>query len=167
VALRVEPLSSGHNRVSFSCGESALDDYLRTTASQDARRHIASVFVAIDTDSGRVAGYYTTSGTSFARDDLPEKERKRLPRYPVPAALIGRFAVDETHQGKGIGRFLLFDALTRVVRASTDVAAWGVVVDAKSERAAQFYEKYGFRRFPNQPFRLFIPLATVEAALPR
>jgi len=39
-----------------------------------------------------------------------------------------------------------------------------VIVDAKTERVKIFYERLGFRPFPSQPLRLFMPLATVAKA---
>jgi hypothetical protein len=41
----------------FSCGEEALDRYLRTEATQDIRRRIASCFVAIESATGCLAAY--------------------------------------------------------------------------------------------------------------
>jgi hypothetical protein len=39
-----------------------------------------------------------------------------------------------------------------------------VIVDAKDENAATFYEHYGFRRFDDPPLRLYIMMATIAAA---
>jgi hypothetical protein len=43
----IEPLGSHHDRAAFSCGDDALDAYLQQRASQDIRRHVAQVFVAV------------------------------------------------------------------------------------------------------------------------
>ena len=107
----VEPLGSQHDRASFSCGEPALDSYLRRQATQDARRRIAQVFVVVGDVPGEIIGYYTLSAASFEKDRLPADLARRLPHYPVPAVVIGRLAVDRGHQGRGLGEILLLDAI--------------------------------------------------------
>ncbi|MDD9997874.1 MAG: GNAT family N-acetyltransferase [Rhodospirillaceae bacterium] len=160
--LKVEPLGPHHDRASFSCGEPSLDRYIRRQASQDARRRVARVFVAPGCPPGRIAGYYTLSAASFERDDLPAATAGRLPHYPVPAAVIGRLAVDLRSQGSGLGEILLLDAVRRVVRAGDALGVYAVVVDALHERASAFYERYGFMPFPSRPLRLYLPLRTFE-----
>lgn len=162
----IEPLAAHHDREAFHCGEPALDAYLRRQASQDVRRRVAQVFVAVGDKPSQIAGYYSLSATSFERAALPPELAKRLPHYPVPAALLGRLAVDEAHQGRRLGEALLLDAARRVLRASAALAVYALVVDAKNERARGFYERYGFRRFPDTPSRLFLTLDTfVKAGL--
>lgn len=158
--LVIEPLGRHHDRGSFACGEPALDDYLRHRASQDARRRVARVFVAVDEPPEAVAGYYTLSAAGFEKAELPTDLAKRLPHYPVPAVVIGRLAVSRAFQGRGLGESLLLDAIRRIVRASAEIAAYAIVVDAKNDAACTFYERYGFRRFPSAPHRLFLPLQT-------
>ena len=87
---RIVPLDSkAHDRAAFSCGAPELDRYIREHASQDVKRDVARVFVAVQTGAPSVCGYYSLSATSFQRDNLPADEARRLPRYPVPAALLG------------------------------------------------------------------------------
>ena len=160
--LTIEPLDPNHDRASFSCGEPSLDHYIRRRASQDARRRVARVFVATHHPPERIAGYYTLNAASFEKDDLPAELAKRLPHYPVPAAVIGRLAVDLRNQGSGLGEMLLLDAIHRIVRASDTIGLYAVVVDALHDRASAFYERYGFAPFPSQPLRLYLPLRTFE-----
>jgi ribosomal protein S18 acetylase RimI-like enzyme len=157
--LVIEPLGPHHERTAFSCGEPILDSYLQRQASQDIRRRVAQVFVAV-CGGGSIAGYYSLSAASFQKDELPPALAKRLPHYPVPAAVLGRLAIDRAQQGRGLGEMLLLDAIRRVVRASTTIAVYALIVDAKNERAQAFYERYGFRAFASQPGRLFLPLET-------
>lgn len=158
----IEPLGE-HDRSAFACGSDALDHYLRTHASQDVRRLVANCFVVVDTATGDVAGYYTLAATSIPADDLPPEMRKRLPRYPVlPAALVGRLAVDMHFHGKGLGSTLLADAALRVLKG--DVKALAVIVDAKNEDAAAFYRHQGFQPLLSRPASLFLPLGTIRKA---
>ena len=160
--LTVEPLAPHHDRASFSCGEPSLDRYIRRQASQDARRRVARVFVVSGEPPERIAGYYALSAASFEKDNLPEGLAKRLPHYPVPAAVIGRLAVDLRSQGSGLGEVPLLDAIHRVVRAGDTIGVYAVVVDALHDRASAFYERYGFVPFQSQPLRLYLPLRTFE-----
>lgn len=166
VDFTVEPLGPEHDRAAFRCGEPALDAYLRERAMQDLRRRIARVYVARGDHSGAVVGYYTLSAASFRRDDLPADVAKRLPHYPVPAAILGRLAVDQHYQGQGIGGQLLLDAFGRVLAASRLLAVQAVIVEAISDDAKAFYERHGFQPFPDQPRRLYIPLARFERITP-
>ena len=158
----IEPLGSHHDRTAFSCGAPALDSYLQRQASQDVRRRVAQVFVAVGDAQGKIAGYYSLSAATFEKDELPPALAKRLPHYPVPAAVLGRLAIDRGQQGRGLGETLLLDAIRRVVRASTTIAVYAIIVDAQNERAQTFYERYGFRSFAGEPRRLFLPLETFE-----
>jgi len=160
--LVIEPLGSRHDRAAFSCGEPALDAYLQRQASQDIRRRVAQVFVAVGDTPEKIAGYYSLSAASFEKDELPPALAKRLPHHPIPAAVLGRLAIDRSQQGRGLGETLLLDSIRRVVRASTTIAVYAIVVDAKTERAQAFYERYGFRTFAIEPRRLFLPLETFE-----
>jgi GNAT superfamily N-acetyltransferase len=148
--LVIEPLDSDHDRANFSCGEPALDAYLQRQASQDMRRRVAQVFVAVGNTTHKIDGYYSLSATSFQKDRLPPPLAKRLPHYPVPAAVLGRLAVDRARQGGGLGELLLLDAIRRVTGASAAMAVYAIVVDALNAKAASFYERYGFRPM-NEP----------------
>jgi len=159
--LRVEPLAAHHPRDRFTSGVPALDRYFRANAGQDARKHLAASFVLVDIGD-QVLGYYTLSASSILLTELPDTITKRLPRYLlIPAILLGRLAVDFAQQGKGLGRFLLADALHRACRS--DIAAFAVIVDAKDEAAAGFYRREGFQPFPNRPLKLFLPMATIRS----
>lgn len=148
---RIEILGK-QDRAAFASGSSELDAYLRTRASQDMRRRVASCFVAVD-DAGTVAGFYTLAATSLVLDLLIADHAKRLPRYPaVPAILLGRLAVDAGHQGKRLGGALLADALMRASRS--EVMAYAMVVDAKDAAAAHFYAHLGFERLGDDKRRL-------------
>jgi GNAT superfamily N-acetyltransferase len=141
----------------FFCGKAALDDYIRRYAGQDVKRSLARVFVATpDNDQQQLAGYFTLSAASVSAADLPDPLRRKLPRYPVPVALLGRLAVATTFRGQGLGGILLADALLKVANASRVLAMAGVIVDAKDEDAASFYRHFGFNTLPGQPERLLL-----------
>lgn len=158
-AVVIEPLAPAHDRQAFGCSVPALDRYIREQAGQDVRRRISNCFVAVEQDTGALAAYYTLAAASIPVTSLPEKETKRLPRYPVlPATLIGRLAVDSHYQGRKLGAALIIDAVRRSARA--DPAAFTMLVDAKDEAAAAFYRRHGFIPLTSRPGTLFLPVAT-------
>lgn len=162
--LCFEALAKQHDRTAFRSGEAALDDWFHRRAGQDDRRNVARVFVALDGE--KIAGFYSLGAFSLGLASVPEALAAKLPRYEaIPAALIGRLARDERYKGQGVGEMLLTDAIHRILGAAKDLAVYAVVVDAKNERASEFYRSFGFLPFPLQPQRLFLPTATASAAL--
>lgn len=160
-AFRVIPYNVAYDRAAFSSGAEPLDRYFKLQLTQDIRRRVTACFVAL-TKELRVAGYYTLASASVPLTDLPADIGKKLPRYPmVPAVLMGRLAVDREFKGQGLGGALLADALSRA--ALSQIAAYALIVDAKDESAAAFYQHHGFISLPDSPLKLFLPLATVSA----
>lgn len=155
--------SKQHQIRDFQSGVYELDRYIRERAGQESRKRITTVYVIREEASPRAIGYYTLSSCSIELTNLTEEMRKRLPRYAaLPAALIGRLAVDTDFQGRGVGRHLLIDALTCSYNLSKQIAIFAVIVEAKDENSRSFYEKYGFIRALEQPLKLYIPMGTIE-----
>ncbi len=126
---------------------------------------MAAPFVLVLPD-GAIGGYYTLSATGVKLAEFPAEITRKLPRYPlIPATLLGRLAVDQNYQGRGYGRFLLADALFRAVRS--EIASFAVIVDAKNETARQFYERESFLPLPDQPLKLFRPMADLAKLFER
>lgn len=159
----VEGLSPNHERASFDCGVPVLDRYLKEQAGQDVRRRVALCFVACEPGARLIAGYYTLSAGDVPLQGIPDALAKKLPRYPVmPIARIGRLAIDKTFQGRSLGAALLWDAASRALRAEMGVFA--LAVDAKDERASDFYRHFGFMALASAPGQLILPLATLAKA---
>ena len=157
--LVIEPLNPTHARAGFQCGVEALDRYLKKQAKQDIKRGISRVFVATKPDNPKaVIGYYTLSTLSIELNRLPETLARKLPKHPVPAALIGRLAVNSSAQGQGVGKMLLADAIKRTLSVSDQIAIYTMIVDAINDTAKGFYEKFGFTRLSDDSPRLFLPL---------
>lgn len=160
-ALTIGPLEKRHDRTAFFCGLPELDRYLARQAGQDIRRRIARVFVCTAGTSNAVLGFYTLSALSVDLVSLPERLSQKLPRHPVPCALIGRLAVDSSAHGQGIGRLLLADAVKRTAVAGETVAVHALIVDAANDAAKRFYEGFGFAPLTDNPMRLFLPLGQI------
>ena len=152
------------DRSDFVCGSEPLDRYLKTQASQDVRRRVSVCYVALEKATGRIAGYYTLSAADVPVSDLPPEVARRLPRYPsVPAARIGRLAIDRRFQGRGLGGALLLNAAMRALRS--EIAVFALAVDAKDDAAAAFYRHHGFTAFASNPLQLIAPIETFRKLL--
>jgi predicted GNAT family N-acyltransferase len=158
----IDPLGD-QDRAAFSCGNAALDRYIREQASQDVKRRLASVFV-ITAKGGpeSVLAYYTLSSRELRIEQLPPEISKKAGKYGrVGVTLLGRMAVAEKCKGAGLGALALMDALHRSLVAARDVASWSVFVEAIDAEAANFYRKYGFLELPEDSLRLFLPMKTI------
>lgn len=163
--FRFEPLDKkAHNRAAFSCEHEALNVYLKERASQEVQKRVAAVYV-LTHDGKAIAGYYTLSQYTIEPGDLPEEavQRLRLPKYDkLPATQLGRLARSKESKGAGLGEILLMGALEKALLHSKNIASLAVVVDAKDEKARNFYLRYGFIDLPDHPNRLFMLMQTVE-----
>ena len=152
------------DRSDFCCGSEPLDRYFKTQAGQDVRRRVSACYVALEKATGRIAGYYTLSAADVPVSDLPADITRRLPRYPsVPAARIGRLAIDRRFQGRGLGGALLRNAAVRALRS--EIAVFALVVDAKDDEAAAFYRHHDFSAFASNPLQLIAPIETFRKLL--
>ena len=160
--FKIEPLGKKHDRAAFFCGKDSLDQYLKNQAGQAVGKNLTAVFV-LTPDGKTIAGYYTLSSYAVKLDEIPEDIAKKLTRMQeIPATLLGRLARSVEFRGQGIGETLLVDALKQALQNSTHVASWAVIVDAKDEEAAEFYQRYGFISFPSRPNRLFLPMTSIQ-----
>lgn len=159
--MEVEPISDIKPSLfsKFDCGVEALNTYLKRFAKKNDKLGIGRTYVLLD--KARAQGCYTVSMAQIEFKSLPKPSQGKLPRYPIPAVRIGRLAIDLSAQGKGLGELLLMDALDRCLRVSEEIALFAVVVDAKTQKAKEFYLKYGFIPLEDQPLGLFLPINTI------
>ena len=167
VEWRIERLDHGHLKDRFDCGKPSLNDFLQTLVGQYEKRNLGRTNVALETSDRRVVGYYTLASGAIAPHGLPAKQAKKLPRHAVPVVLLARLAVDQGFQGKGVGGFLLRDALNRSLDLSEKLGIHAVIVDAIDAEAKNFYERFGFLPLTDDQMRLFLPLSTIRSAVGR
>ena len=161
--LIIEPLSKSHDKSGFKCGIESLDNYLRRQAGQDVKRHISRIYAAVPVKTQtKIVGYYSLSSLSIELNQLPENLLQKLPKYPIPAALIGRLAVDKAAQGNGVGKMLLADAIKRTIAVREEIAIYAMVVDAINDEAKTIYQRFGFKPFSKETHRLFLPLKSIS-----
>jgi len=156
-AYVIEALEKRHDRSSFKCGESALDNFIRSYARQNDDRGLGRTYVAVVKGDAIVRGFYTISSGSVTFETVPEK----LPRYPVPVVHLGRLAVDESVRGHGLGAHLLVDALRRAAEVAGQLGIFAVEVHAKTQTARDFYVKFGFSPLLDDELHLYLPVRTI------
>ena len=159
---RSVPLGSDHELAQFSSGNQELDAWLRVHADDASRMNVARTFVWAK-ENKQVVAYYALAAHQVASEVLPRQVARAGPRQ-VPAVLIAKLALDAHLQGQGLGASLLADAAQRIVEATETVAARLVAVDAIDDKAAMFYEHFGFVRIAPGSSRLVQKRSDLAAA---
>lgn len=153
-------LEKSHNCDGFSCGEPALDEYLKRYALNQQKRGAGRTYVGLR--GSRVVGYYTLALRQLQPENTTEAVRAGYGNYPVPVVLLARLATDNSEKGKGIGSGLLKHAMLNVVKIADIVGVRAMYVEAKHEAASRFYERYGFEPGPGDPLKLFMTVKTLR-----
>jgi GNAT superfamily N-acetyltransferase len=153
-----------HDRKSFDCGVATLNGYLQRFAGQDMARGLTRVYVLAE--GAEIIGYYSLSAHAVARDALPEAVQ--VGAYAeLPFLLLGRLAVAKKWQGQGYGDALIVHAFQTTRTTAKAIGILGMIVDAKDENAARFYEGFGFARLAGAANRLVLPITAMDRLLDR
>jgi GNAT superfamily N-acetyltransferase len=143
--MEIRALRPGEDRSAFQSGDEALDRFFHRYAGQNQfRHHLGVTYVAVE--GSRILGFATVAPRHVDIEGLPERLRKKLPRYPLPALGLARLAVDQSARSMGLGGQLLRFVLQLALKMADEVGCAAVVVDAKPDAVA-FYAKYGFTPF--------------------
>ena len=161
--FEIEKLRRKHNLSQFDCGNTTLNAWLQKYAWTNQQADSAKTYVALA--SNLVVGYYALTTGSVHKHESPERMAKGLANHPIGIVLLARLAVDNRQQGKGLGKALLFDALSRIEEAADIVAVRAVMVHAIDEAARRFYEHFEFEPSPVDPFQLLLLLKDLRKAL--
>ena len=92
-----------------------------------------------------------------------QRVTKGIAKHPVPVMILARLAVDLQHQGAGLGKALLKDALLRTAQAADIAGIRALLVHAKDEPAKQWYLNWEFEPSPSDPFHLFLLIKDIKA----
>lgn len=162
----VEALTEGHDTTRFDCGVPSLSEWLPRHARQAARVGSARTYVISDAERDRVIGYHALTVASVTHRDATPRATRGMPRHPIPAVLLARLAVDESVQGRGVGAWLLRDAMLRTIAAADELGIRVLLVHAIDGSARAFYERHGFEASPTDALNLQLLIKDVRAALP-
>jgi GNAT superfamily N-acetyltransferase len=159
------PLDSGYRVNGFDCGVSSLDVWLVKHARSAAGAGSARTYVVVDTEQDRVVGFHALSLASIEHADATVRGRKGMPRHPIPAMLLARLAVDKSVQGRGIGAFLLRDAMGRALSVAAQAGMRLLLVHALNDEARAFYEHFGFEASPTDAMNLQLLVKDIRLSL--
>ncbi len=161
---RVEPLAEHHVCDAFDCGKpESLTAWLKRYALESQKANSARTFVVHRENT--VVGYYSLCAASISRDEASKRAAKGQPARPIPAILLARLAIDKSEQGKGLGKALLKDALSRSLNAANEIGARVILVHAIDEEAKNFYKKFGFETSPVNDLHLMLLMKDLEKSL--
>ncbi|MGB6552113.1 MAG: GNAT family N-acetyltransferase [Candidatus Binataceae bacterium] len=166
IVWREEAISKRHDRKNFDCGSAELNQYLLRYARQNHESGGAKTFVAVASGQlNTIVGYYTISPGAIEFSKVPAALSRGLGRYEVPIFRLGRLAVSLSVQGGGLGGELLLAAGKRALSVAVEIGGVALAIDAKTERAAAWYERFGAVRLLDDPLKLILPLKSIVAAL--
>jgi len=160
----IRPITADHDVDGFDCGTDSLNSWLRQHALPNDRLGLSKVHVLTEAGSDLVLGYYALSSFHVISTDIPDSKKRGIPQkdFRVPCHLIGRIAVDEAEQKKGLGAILLAHAMTTAYQASKGVAAYAIVVETRDPVARAFWVKHDFTPLLTDLNHLFMPMSRVE-----
>jgi GNAT superfamily N-acetyltransferase len=138
-----------------------LERFARNAAAAGS----AKTYVVTDSEQSRVVGYHALTVASIEHDEATERATKGMPRHQIPAVLLARLAVDESVKGKGLGAFLLRDAMARALAVSEEAGVRLLLAHALNDRARQFYLRFGFEPSPTDELNLQLLMKDIRASL--
>ncbi len=153
---RPEALNAGHGLEIFDCGNAALNGWLARHARQAQTSGSAKTFIVADGE--QVVGYYSLTVGQVDTLDAPERIRKGMGQYPIPVVILARLAVSRSHQGQGIGRGMLQDAIRRTLVMAEQAGIRALLTHPIDEAAARFYTRFGFIASPLREQQLLLLL---------
>jgi predicted N-acetyltransferase YhbS len=156
------PLADHHELTEFSSGVPSLDEWLQRRAHTNQASGASRSFVV--TEGQRVVAYYALASGGIVPADAPGRFRRNMPD-PIPVAVLGRLAIDQAWQGRGLGRALFRDCAFRVAHAADTLGIRGIVVHAISAQAKAFYQAIGFDPSPTADMTLMVTLADLRRLL--
>ena len=147
----------------FDSGQPALNQFLQRFALTNQTANSAQTYVSCK--EGAVVGFYSLVVGSVEPEKTAPRVLKGMARHPVPVMILARLAVDLKHQGVGLGRALLRDALLRTAQAADIAGIRALLVHAKDDAARQWYLNWDFEPAPTDSFHLFLLLKDLKAIL--
>ncbi len=131
-------------------------------SSQQVKRDLATVHLAIDNLPGTIAGFYSLCNFTVNANPLPEPVGRRLPRTAIPAHLLGYLGVSLDYKNQGLGGVLVNAAVDAAESQTAVAASIGVVVHVLDEGLVAWYQQIGFQRIPEHPLHLIMTMADIR-----
>lgn len=164
VGAELVPLARHHPRKAFRSGQPQVDDWLRTKALQQQEKHLSATKVLLDSKAN-IVGYYIIAPGQVDYADFPGELVNRLPKRPLPVAILAWLGVSEHYHGQGVGVRLLAYALRHCYEADKAFPFVAVIIDCLDDNAKQFFQKFDFLEVPGNPYRLYMSITRLKTLL--
>lgn len=161
----VRKLAAADAVAAFDCGQATLNQFLQRFALVNQKSNTAQTYVSCH--AGSVVGFYSLAVGSVEPRQATARLTKGIPQHPVPVMILARLAVDLQHQGAGLGKALLKDALLRTAQAADIAGIRALLVHAKDEAAKNWYLNWEFDPSPSDPLHLFLLMKDIKAMVGR
>ena len=125
----------------FDCGVPILNDWLKRRAMVNHLSGASRSYVVCKAQN--VMGYYCLSAGAIMSSMASGSIRRNMPD-PIPVIVLGRLAVDLKVKGQGVGAGLLLHAIEQTLEAAKIAGIRALLVHAKDDASAEFYQYFKF-----------------------
>jgi N-acetylglutamate synthase-like GNAT family acetyltransferase len=157
------PLGDAHRLDDFRCTSPDLTKWLIERARKNHREGASRCFVVCD-EQENVIGYYALAAGAVSHDVAPGSVKRNMPD-PIPVAVLGRLAVHQEWEGRGIGSGLLKDAILRTLHTAQEMGIRALLCHAIDDAAKDFYLQRGFIQSPVESLTVMLSLARLDDSL--
>lgn len=164
--MKIVKLTKEHDRNSFSCGVSSLDNFIKDAAIPNGSIGRINTQVAINqSDPVHILGFYSTAtlNMNYPKDIIIPGISKRRAKGQIEGMLLVKLAVDSKYKNQGIGSELVINLFKNYLDCLKVIPlGTGIFVDILNPDVASFYEGFGFSRIEDSS-RLFMCSASIES----
>ena len=155
-----ELLADHHVLDGFNCGDDGLNAWLAGKARRNQVEGSSRTWVV--GAENRVIAFYASSTAVVLRSEATKRAARNQPD-PLPALLLGRLAIDDKWQRRGLGAALLKHFIIKSLEVAQITGVRVLLVHAKTPAVAAFYTRYGFEPSPVNDLTLMLLVKDIAA----
>ncbi|MCB2412004.1 GNAT family N-acetyltransferase [Demequina sp. TTPB684] len=123
--------------------------------------------MVVESGEPDVVAYYAWTMGAISFEAAPTRVAAGGGKHAVPVALLARLAVDQRHEGHGLGRALLRDVVARTLEVGSRIGCRGLLVHCETEEAREFYLRHlpSFEPSPSDPMHLVLHMKDLRRAV--
>lgn len=156
--LALRRMDEDHYVPFFDCGRDGdMTRWFTNRALEWQREDMCAVWVLSRAgDPSTPIGFFTLSAHQIIPGNVRKNDKAvhltnrgwvNALQNPIPAQLLGKFALDERRQGRGLAPVLMLCAYVKHLAAAEAAGAKFLVVDVREDALVAYYERmYGFKR---------------------
>lgn len=154
-----------HALTAFRCRSAAIEAWLQRHAVNSHQGNFPHVTVTTPHGSDEVVAFYALCAAAIEHTAAPEALTRGGGQHPIPAILLAQLGVHTQHEGRGLGRHMVLDAIRRSSAISTHLGARALMVHCESRAARDFYLSVlpSFVPLPGEPMTLVLSMKAIKA----